>query len=276
MKDITRRGFIKKIGAAGVGAVYALRVRPLRAQEDEYGGFGMGVQSYCFRKFSLDDALAKTRELGLHFIEIYPGHLRKDLPAQELEKTKAGLKSLDIKVNAYGVCGFGPNEAANRKLFEFGKEMGIWALSANPQKNCFDCLEKLVKEFDIKIAIHNHGPKALYATDEDILTVVEGRDERIGACVDTGHFIRAGVDPVKAIRRLGKRVHGVHLKDVVQGRGDVILGKGGLDVVGALQALKDAGFSGFLSLEYEGDPDNPIPPMAECLNVVKEAVKKLK
>lgn len=268
----SRRRFLKACSALACSLAGG---RLALGQETEpYGPFAMGVQSYCFRKFTLDEALSKTRDLGLKFIEVYPGHFKSDSPPDVVEGVRKGLASVGVRINAYGVCGFTKDHEKNKALFSFAKQMGIGNLSADPAPDSFDSLEKLVEEFQINIAIHNHGPKSRYSTLEDILKVLAGRSERIGVCVDTGHFVRSDVSPIEAVRKLAGRVHGVHLKDTKE-KADIVVGKGDLDLAGFLRALKDARFSGYLSLEYESDPDNPMPAMQECLAAVREAVKKL-
>ena len=152
-------------------------------------------------------------------------------------------------------------------------------ITANPEKDAFDSLDKLVAEYDIKIAIHNHGPGQLYDSIDSVVQAVKGRHKWVGACVDCGHFLRSGEDPVKAVRTLGPRVFGAHIKDDVElGKAskNVVLGKGKLDVVGLFQALREIKFpaDGSLALEYEANPDNPIAEMKACIAVAKEAIAK--
>jgi len=128
------------------------------AGEDRFPGFTVGVQSYCFRNFDLDGALKNTQELGLKNIEFYSKHASHDMTAEQLENVKKKLKAAGIKMVAYGVVGFGANAEANEKIFKFAKEMGIKVITADPSPDSFDSLEKLVKKYDVKIAIHNHGP----------------------------------------------------------------------------------------------------------------------
>jgi len=136
-----------------------------------------------------------------------------------------------------------------------------------------------VAEFDIRIAIHNHGPNARYDKIVDVLRAVESHDPRIGACADLGHYIRSGEDPVEAIRLFGDRLFGIHLKDFAEQQENtrgVILGAGHLDVEGVFRALKQVNFpaDGCLSLEYEENPDNPLDDVRQCYAIAKEASEK--
>jgi len=270
---ITRRTLLKT--ATGLAGVHALSRCALFAEaQDAYGGLPMGVQSWCFREFSLQDCLTKARELGLGHIEFCGRHIKPNTPKQKVAEIRAQALATGIQPNAFGVTGIGKNEPKTRKLFEFARALGVSAISADPRPGTFDLLDKLVAEYGINVAIHNHGPKHRYATDDIILKAIEGHDERIGACVDTGHFLRADVDPVAAVRKLGKRVHGIHLKDMKSKR-EVVVGQGDLDLVGLLRALREIAFSGYFSLEYESKPDDPIPGLRQCLSAVREAVEQL-
>jgi sugar phosphate isomerase/epimerase len=157
----------------------------------------------------------------------------------------------------------------------------VKVITANPEPDSFDSLDKLVAEYDIRIAIHNHGPNALFDKLESVVSAVKGRDKRIGACVDCGHFLRSGEDPVKCVLELNERVYGVHIKDEKETNtpksDNVVIGKGHLDVVGLFKALKQVKFpaDGALSLEYEANPQNPIDDMKACLEVAKEAIAKV-
>jgi sugar phosphate isomerase/epimerase len=136
-----------------------------------------------------------------------------------------------------------------------------------------------VTEYDIRIAIHNHGPGSLYDKLDSVVNVIKDHDPRIGACVDCGHYLSSGEDPVRCILMLANRVHGVHLKDhaeIGKKSDNVVLGKGHLNVIALFKALRQIKFpaDGALSLEYEANPDNPIDDMKACLAIAKEAIAK--
>ena len=158
--------------------------------------------------------------------------------------------------------------------------MGIPTITADPDPDAFDNLNDLVKEFDIRIAIHNHGPRHRYNQVADVLRAIEGYDKRIGACADLGHYIRSGQRPVEVIRLLKGRLYGIHLKDFAEMKDKakgVVLGKGFLDPGAVFAALVDVGFpaNGALSLEYEENPKDPIAEIRECVSVSRKALKAL-
>ncbi len=276
MTGISRRRLL----AAGAGAAALSAIGwPRAARADSKPGFVLGIQSYSLRSFPVDKALDDIKELGLHTVEFFEAHLSVGSTQEQIDQMKEKLAKRDIKLLAHGVNGFGKDHEANRRVFEFAKKAGIRNISADPSPDAFDSLDKLVEEYDVRIAIHNHGPGARYNKVEDVLKAIQGHDKRIGACADLGHYIRSGEDPVNVIRLLEGRLYGIHLKDFDAQKGDakgVILGKGHLDVLEVFKALKKVNFpaDGALSIEYEEHADNPMPDLRECVAIAREAEKK--
>ena len=237
--------------------------------------FQIGFQSYSLRHFSeLDAFLPQAEKLGLGYVELYRGHLATEASPEQIQVVKQGLAGLGVKVNAFGVEEFTADHEKNQALFEFGKELGVTNLSAYPTKDAFSSIEKLVDQYDIRIAIHNHGPEDdRWRRPEWILDAVKDLDPRIGACVDTGHFIREGVDAVEAIEMLADRVLGLHLKDFTKDSHEVIIGDGQLDLDKTLSTLHQIGFDGPFSLEYEESKEGPVPDMLEAVSRINAWLK---
>lgn len=276
-----RRRFLALSAAAAAGATMFDLARCVAAEDakDPFGGWPVGVQSYSLRKFDVTEAVRHMQGLGVHYVEFFSGHLPLDASPEQLAETKQMLQRAAITMSAHGVNGFSSDHAANRRVFEFARRAGLKNITANPAKDSFQSLDKLVAEFDIRICIHNHGPGALYDKIDDVVDAVKDHDPRIGACVDTGHFIRSKEDPIEAIRRLGSRVFALHIKDEASREKqshNVVIGQGFLDVVALFKTLRDIQFpaDGSISLEYEANPDNPIDDMQQCLAVAKEAIAK--
>ncbi len=261
--------------AAGLGAALLGRTPAVQAKDSPYGPFKMGIQSYTLRGYNLDQALAHTKDLGLHYWESFPAHVPLTTDSAQIAVLMAKLKAADVKMLAHGVHAFTANKEANRRIFEAGKALGVTVLSADPTPDSFDNLEELVEEFKINVAIHNHGPESRYNKISSVVNAVKGRHKRIGACVDTGHFLRSNENPVSAVEQLGKRVFGCHLKDVKNTTQFTILGKGDLDILGMLKALKKLNYKEVLALEYEENPQDPIADLRECLAAVRAAADKL-
>jgi sugar phosphate isomerase/epimerase len=272
---LSRRGFL----AAGAATCAAASPLAAFAREAAAADLNLGIQLYSLRGYKVDEAMKHARDIGFKFVEFYGDMYPVSSDAAAIAEMKKKLADLGLTASAHGVNGFGGDAAANRKIFEFAKAAGIPCISADPSPEAFKSLDELVKEFDIRIAIHNHGPKHRYNQVVDVLKAIEGHDERIGACADLGHYIRSGEKPVEVIRLLKGRLYGIHLKDfqdmqdVTKG---VILGKGHLDVPAVMAALVQTNFpkNGALSLEYEENPQNPLDDIKQCYAVAKDALAK--
>jgi inosose dehydratase len=278
----SRRRFLASTAAVAATATFAhpLRAQAKPAQAGNVGQFSIGIQSYSLRGFSVEDAIRHSGELGFAHIEFYPGHFSQDATPDEIAAMKKTMGDAGMKMLGHGVHGFTADHEANRKLFEFAKAVGLRELSADPSPDSFESLDRLVKEFDVRIAIHNHGPRHRYNKALDVLSACEPYDARIGACADLGHFIRSGEDAVQVVRLLGKRLFGIHLKDFAEMKDKttgVILGEGHLDVEGVFAALASVDFptDGCLSLEYEENEEDPIDDIRQCLAIARKAAAKV-
>ena len=242
--------------------------------------FRLGIQSYCFRKFlPLDELIEALKQAGLSYVEIWPRHIPFDGDEAEQDKALATLKANGITVDSYGCINFDTDEAKNRSILDFCKKAGVEAISADPDPESYDLMEHLCDEYDINLAVHNHGRRHRYGRYEQLDELLGRTSPRFGLCLDTAWLLDAGGDPVAALDRFRDRLYGVHLKDFVfdeEGKPeDVIVGTGGLDLPAFMGKLNDFGFTGYLSLEYEGDADNPLPKVTECITAIREVVAQL-
>ena len=270
-----RRSFLAASSALIAGACLP---KPVLAAKK--AGYKLGIQLYSLRGFDVDQALKYASELGFEQVEFYSGMLATNSSPDEIAATRKKVEDLGMTISAHGVNRMTGDAAANRKLFEFAKALGIPTLTADPSPDAFDNLNGLVKEFDIRVAIHNHGPRHRYNKAIDVLNAVEKHDERIGACADLGHYIRSGQRATEVIRLLQGRLYGIHLKDFAEMKDKtegVILGKGHLDVEGVFQALKAVNFpaNGAISLEYEENPKDPIDDIRQCAAIARKAMEKI-
>ncbi len=256
-------------------------------EEYHIGGFAVGTQAFTFNRFTVFEAIEKTAEAGGKVIELYPGQRLKpgdDTPFNQhvsddvIEEVLQKLAEHDLKVVNFGVVGL-PDAEEARKVFEFAQKLGVPAITSNPNTpEEMDFIEPLVQEFDIMMAIHNH-PRP---EDEDseyriwdphhVAGLVVGRDHRLGACADTGHWVRSGISPVEALQILEGRVISLHLKDVdVQSREaeDVVFGTGVGEVAGILEELSRQNFAGHISIEYESNWYNNVPDVAQNVGFIR-------
>lgn len=252
------------------------------------GGFRLGPQAYSFNRFTVFEAIEKAREIGARVIEFYPGQalspeerdvkFSHDSPPSVWAKVKKKLNEHGVCVLAYGVVGLGKDEAANRKVFDFATVMGIPTINSEPAAGSFPLIEKLVKEYNIRVGIHNHpkrsdNPDYKYWDPEYVLSCVKDLDARIGSCADTGHWIRSGVKPMDALKILQGRIVSMHLKDLNEFKRDahdVPFGQGVADMKAVLDEMRRQGVDGMISLEYEHNWDNNVPDMKLCVDYVRE------
>jgi sugar phosphate isomerase/epimerase len=259
------------------------------------GVFYAGCQAYSFRLFSVMEAIEKTAQAGGKTIEFYPKQklspeqadvvFNHDSPEEVIAAVKTKLAKEGVTAVAYGVVKLGKDEVENRKVFEFAKKMGIGILTTEPDVEALDQIEALVKEFDIKIAIHNHPRKPLdrsylFWDPKYVLGLVKDRDSRLGACADTGHWVRSGLDPVECVRILKGRIFDSHLKDLSEKGNpkahDVPYGTGVSDVTAILNAFVEGGFYGPVHTEYEFHWENSVGDITQCLQFVKAFVPAAK
>jgi sugar phosphate isomerase/epimerase len=232
--------------------------------------FKIGVASYSLRQFPREKMIEMVKGLGVKYVTLKDVHLaRTDTPEQtraaRQQITDAGLAimgggTLTWKVN---------DEAAIRKDFEYAKNGGFPLMVCSPAPETLDTLEKLVKEYDIKVAIHNHGPEdPWYPAPADALAKLQGRDPRMGICMDIGHAVRASADIVQSVSLAGPKLLDLHVKDLADPKSkdsQVAVGRGVLDIPGLFRALAAARFVGHVSLEYEINAKDPFAGMQESL-----------
>jgi sugar phosphate isomerase/epimerase len=266
------------------GAVVAVGGQPMPQ-------WHLGTQAYSFNRFSFEEAVAKTRGLGLEYIEAYPGQtlgaglgngtFTHDMPAEQRRAIKQLLKDNGLKLVNYGVVSLPNDEAECRKVFDFARDMGIETIVSEPPEDAFDLLDKLCQEYGIGVAIHNHPNPSHYWNPDTVMKVCEGRSKLIGACADTGHWTRSGVDPLEAVKKLGAagRIRSLHFKDLNEfgnpDAHDVIWGTGVSKVGQILAELKRQGFKGSFSIEYEYNWLNSVPEIAGCVAFFKKTAAEL-
>lgn len=275
----SRRQFIK-ISAAATGAVMipAHMQAGNKAGSINKNGFQLGIASYTFRKFSLDDTLKMTKQLAIDRIALKSFHLPLDSSEDEIKKIAQKVRSAGLTFYGAGVI-YMKNEAEVLNAFNYAKTAGIQIIIGVPEHNLLPLVEKKVKETDIMVAIHNHGPgDERYPTPQSIFKRIASMDNRMGICLDVGHAQRYGLDPVNEIKKYGPRILDVHMKDVdgsdKEGK-TVEVGRGIIDIPGVLTALGEAGCKGTLAFEYEKDEEAPLAGLAESVGYVRGVLRML-
>jgi inosose dehydratase len=284
MSKLTRRQFLAT-GTAVAGAVWLAGPRAARAtdqaQTAPYAGFRVGLQSNVLSQFSpeLEPLLGHITGLGLHWVEFAHWHYEVTEDTARIAQVQALLARHDVRMEAYFLGEIPADSIQLRRTFEFARRNDISVLVGQPTEEAFPLLDDLVQEFDIKVAVHNYGPGHRFDRNADIVNTVRPWDERIGYCLDTGHAMRSGEDPIEAVQVMGRRLHGVHLREHAAVRREpqppeTIIGEGALDLETFCRAMRDAHFSGPLSLEVYYNPQQPIEPLRRSLANLAEAARK--
>jgi sugar phosphate isomerase/epimerase len=248
--------------------------------------FPAAVQCWTYRNCTFFEAVEKAKALGIEHLQAYPGQpLSKEeggvlfnhsLTDSQIDKVRKKLAEAGMVVIGYGVVDIGRTETEMRRAFEFARKMGIQVIATEPQDADFPLLDKLVKEYDVRVAVHNHPEPSKYAKPQTVLDRVKGLDERIGACADPGHWMRGGVRPLDALRLLKGRIMDVHIKDRSDfGTGDevddVAVGEGRAGLRDILAELTLQDYAGYLTIEYENEREvlTPEPAIQKSLENIK-------
>jgi len=258
---------------------------------DSWQDWKLGMQAYSFNRFTFFEAVDKNAALEMKYIECYPGQtLSKEKPDVKTDHNMSAadrklmlqkLKDSGVKLMNYGVVGLPNNEAECRKVFDFAKEMRIETIVSEPPEDAFDLIDRLCKEYQISVALHNHPKPSHYWDPDTVLRVCEGRSKWIGACADTGHWTRSSVDPLEAIKKLGKanRIISLHFKDLNEfsnpSAHDVPWGTGVSQAGAILTELNRQKFSGVFSIEYEHNWLNSMPEISKCVAFFRKAAAEL-
>ena len=278
-----RRDFLKMATVGIAGAVLAPNPATPRStsQLSAVGEIKLGVASYSLRAFSRTDAIKMVQELRTPFINLKSFHLPYESTPEELANARAEFETAGLKIVGGGNNNITEDTDAHvRMFFEYAKHGGLPLLVIAPKPEILPRIEKFVKQYDIKVAIHNHGPEDPYfPAPKDALKVIRNMDARVGLCVDVGHTTRAGVDVVAAIAEAGSRVLDMHMKDLKDLRvrdSQCIVGEGAMPVPEIFTQLLKMKYAGYVNLEYEIDEKNPLPGMKQSFAYMRGVLAGLK
>jgi sugar phosphate isomerase/epimerase len=216
--------------------------------------------------------------VGLAYVSIKDAHLSLNSSPEERRAVAQRFRDAGITPLSCGNISMKNDEADIRRAFEYARDIGLPTIVCSPHPDSLATVERVVKEFDIRIAIHNHGPGDRFASPYDAWRAVQPYDKRLGLCIDVGHTARAGVDPARAIRDCRERLYDLHFKDIdrlAPDASEVEVGRGVLDKRAMLQALLAVRYSHLMSFEHEKDPDDPIPGVAESIGYARGVLSQI-
>jgi inosose dehydratase len=280
MTTSSRRGFVKL--ATAVAAAAALPSIGSRVEAAEAAGaalpFDLGIASYTFRSFPLDQALAWAQRLRMKKMTLKDMHLPMTVTAADVAAAREKMTAAGVELSSVGVV-YMRNEEQVHKGFEYAKLVGIKMMVGVPDPPFLALAEQKVKELDIRLAIHNHGPdNNSYPSPESAYTLIKNMDKRMGLCVDVGHTQRLGLDPAVECEKYFDRLFDVHMKDVSgsdKAGQTVECGAGIIDIPKLLRMLAKRGYKGTLHFEHEKDGKDPFPGLCESVGFVRGVMRTL-
>jgi sugar phosphate isomerase/epimerase len=278
-RHLSRRAFLG--AAAATAAAWPQLGHASRSQSPSptgvrSGPLKLGVASYSMREFSLDQALEMARTLGVKYMTFKDVHLPRTDPPETTKALRAKIEAAGITIMGGGTITLPNDPAQIKKDFEYAKNAGFPLIFVAPDPAALDTIEQMAKTYDIKVAIHNHGPEDKHwPRPDDAYAAIKSRDERLGLCIDVGHTLRTGTDPVQSCRQFRDRLYDMHVKDLAvktDRSSQVEVGRGVIDFPGLFRTLIDIGYQGQVGLEYEIKAKDPLPGMMESLAYMRGVI----
>jgi sugar phosphate isomerase/epimerase len=276
-QNVPRRTFLKLAALTGAGVTLTdcSTANPIPggarrsdAESAQSGsGLNFGVASYSLRNFPRAQAIQMTKALGVRFINFKSVHLPYDASPAEIAAARQEVAAAGLEIVGGGLITFETDtDEGVRKYFDYARAAGMPLIVGTGKTEVLPRIEKFVKQYDIKLAIHNHGPGDVFPSPYDALRAVQGMDPRMGLCIDVGHTVRTGTDVVRAVADAGPRLLDMHVKDLRDLRlaeSQCIVGEGKIPIAAIFRQLHAIRYPGYVNLEYEIDPDDPMPGMKQ-------------
>jgi len=271
----SRRKFLKLAGtgvlAAGTSVIYSFPEMPVTADKN-VNNFTLGMAGYTFREFSVEMTIAMMQRIGITNLSLKDFHMPMNSTLEQINEVLEKFRSAGINVYTVGVVYMKTQESVDQ-AFEYAKMAGVKMIVGAPDYALLPYVEKKIKSYDLKMAIHNHGPdNPLYPNATDIWNHIKDLDARIGICIDIGHTIRDGQDPSVDILKYKARIFDMHIKDVDKASKEgktVEIGRGIIDIPKVIDTLRKIKYEGSCSLEFEKDMKDPLAGIAESIGYFK-------
>src|SRR4051794_18987056 len=243
------------------------------------GRLKLGVASYSMREFPLDRALEMAKTLGVTYMTFKDVHVPRTDPPEATRALRAKIEAAGIAIMGGGTITIPNNPAQIEKEFQYARNAGFPLIYVDPEPAALDTIERMAISYDIKVAIHNHGPEdKRWPRPQDAYAAIKSRDRRLGLCIDIGHTFRTGTDPVQACRECRDRLYDMHVKDLAEQtetESQVEVGRGRIDFPALFRTLIEIGYQGQIGLEYEIKPKDPLPGMIESLGYMRGVLAAL-
>lgn len=279
----TRRSFLGKtaLGIAGTASIPFIgkafdKTNTSTTAESVAFPLNIGMAGFTFYKFDVEKTIAMMKRVGVLNLSLKEFHLPLNSNAETIQTTLKKFNDGGINIYTVGVIYMRTKEAVDQ-AFQYAKNVGVKMIVGVPNYELLSYAEEKVKEHDIKLAIHNHGPEdKLYPSPKDIYDRIKDMDARMGLCIDIGHALRAGTLPEKAIREYKDRLFDLHIKDVNSSAKDakaIEIGRGAIDFSAVIESLRKIKFQGVCSIEFEKDMSDPLAGIAESVGFFKGVMK---
>ncbi len=271
---LTRKQFIKTLGLASVVAPFSTQVSAQKKNTAQASThlLNLGLASYSLRELSLEETIKVAKKLELNSIAFKSMHMPLDSNESSIKEIVSKVQKAGLDLYGAGVI-YMKSQDEVTNAFNYAKHAGLKVIIGVPNYELLPLVEQKVKETNIKLAIHNHGPgDDVYPSPDSIYEKVKDLDTRIGMCIDIGHTFRIGQNPSKKAKQYAERLHDIHLKDVdgLGAEGKTLeLGRGIMDIPGFIKTLKKIKYKGVVALEYEKDGKEPVPGLAESVGYAK-------
>jgi sugar phosphate isomerase/epimerase len=286
----TRRSFLSAVGVGTVGAT-TLGVGYVGSETSDAGRaprgagpraprFRLGVASYSLRNYSRTYAIQAIRQIGTRYVNVKSCHQEYDASPAELAAGRAEFEAAGLEIVGGGTITLAIDTDEDvRSYFEYARMSGMPLMVIAPTRETLPRIERFVQEYDIKVAIHNHGPTdPHFPGPQDVLPVIRDMDSRVGVCLDVGHTARTGIDVAEAAEMSGERLLDLHMKDLADltaAESQCIVGQGAIPIGRLFETLERIGYEGFVNLEYEIDASNPLPGMLESFAYMRGVLEGL-
>lgn len=280
---LTRRSLLKAAALSAacstIGRVESLSAAPSASDDKQFHGLRVGVASYSLREFPITEALQNIRRLGVHYLSLKDIHLPLSSTPEQRRQVRQQAEDMGLSITSCGVIYLRNDEDQMHQAFDYVRDLGASIAVVGVSRDMLPLLDKVIRSYELKVAIHNHGPDdKLFPSPRQVYDAVKGIDRRIGLCMDIGHTFRMHEDLVDDVKRTRDRLYSMHLKDLdsdhVDAKG-VPVGTGVLPTISLLRELLHTAYAGELQLEYEVEPKDPLLGMAESLGYMRGALQNM-
>ena len=280
---LTRRSVMKAaaLGAAcsAIRPLTSFAVQPEASDDKQFHGLRVGVCSYSLRSFPLAETLQATHRLGVRYLSLKDVHLPLTSTPDQRKQVRQQAADLGLSITSCGVIYLKDSEADMHQAFDYVRDLGASIAVVGIYREQLPTLDKVIRSYDLKAAIHNHGPNdKRFPSPLEIYDAIKGLDHRIGVCIDIGHTFRMHEDLVADVKKTSDRLYSMHFKDLESDHVDakgLPVGTGVMPIVPLLRELVRSGYTGEVQLEYEIEPKDPLPGAAESLGFMRGALQSL-